>query len=63
MSHDLDEVLYDFQLRAFGEELTRVNQLPVEQRRAYVRKLWENRVKRGDQIVAPPEPPQFWQGD
>jgi hypothetical protein len=46
MSHGLDEVLYDFQLRAFGEELTRVNQLPVQQRRAYIRSLWESRVQR-----------------
>lgn len=46
MSHGLDEVLHDFQLRAFGEELTRVNGLPIDQRRAYVRRLWESRVKR-----------------
>lgn len=46
MSHGLDEVLHDFQLRVFGEELTRVNGLPIEQRRAYVRRLWESRVKR-----------------
>lgn len=46
MSHGLDEVLHDFQLRVFGEELTRVNGLPIEQRRAYVRSLWESRVRR-----------------
>lgn len=46
MSHGLDDVLHDFQLRVLGEELTRVNGLPIEQRRAYVRTLWESRVKR-----------------
>jgi len=46
MNHDLDQVIQDFHQRVFGEELTRVNQLPIEQRRAYVRSLWAARVKR-----------------
>lgn len=46
MNHSLDEILHDYQLRVFGEELTRVNGLPIGQRRAYVRALWESRVQR-----------------
>jgi hypothetical protein len=48
VNQGLDEVLRDFQLRVFGEEMTRVNALPVGQRRAYVRYLWESCVQRAD---------------
>jgi hypothetical protein len=32
----LDEAIYEFHVRAFGEEMARVNHLPLEQRRTYV---------------------------
>ena len=51
MNQDLDEIIQDFHQRAFGEELARVNQLPIDERRAYVRRLWESRARRSGPLT------------
>ncbi len=40
-------VAYDFHVRAFGEEMARVNFLPLEERKAYIRDMIDHaRTKR-----------------
>lgn len=40
-------VAYDFHVRAFGEEMARVNFLPLEERKAYIRDMIDHaRAKR-----------------
>jgi hypothetical protein len=43
----LHEVEYNFHVRAFGEEMARVNFLPLEQRRAYIGEMFDHAHKKG----------------
>lgn len=46
-------VAYDFHVRAFGEEMARVNFLPLEERKAYVRDMIDHARRKGVKFVAP----------
>lgn len=37
----------EFHVRAFGEELARINQLPYEERRAYLHDMMDHARRRG----------------
>jgi hypothetical protein len=44
---------YDFHVRAFGEEMARVNFLPLEERKAYIRDMMDHARARRVQFVRP----------
>lgn len=46
-------VEYEFHVRAFGEEMARVNFLPLEQRKAYVAEMVDHARKRGVKFEKP----------
>jgi hypothetical protein len=43
----LHRVAYEFHVRAFGEEMARVNFLPLEERRRYVGTMVDHAVRKG----------------
>lgn len=49
----LREVEYEFHVRAFGEEMARVNFLPLEQRKAYVGEMFDHARKKGVKFEKP----------
>jgi len=49
----LREVEYDFHVRAFGEEMARVNFLPLEQRKAYIGEMVDHALKKGVKFEKP----------
>ncbi len=49
----LREVEYDFHVRAFGEEMARVNFLPLEQRKAYIADMVDHARKKGVKFDKP----------
>ena len=49
----LREVEYEFHVRAFGEEMARVNFLPLEQRKAYIGEMVDHARKKGVKFEKP----------
>jgi hypothetical protein len=43
----LRKAIYDFHVRAFGEEMARVNHLPLAARRLYVGEMVDRAVQKG----------------
>ena len=52
LSH-LQRVGYDFHVRAFGEEMARVNFLPFEERRRYVAEMVDHALREGVKFDKP----------
>ncbi len=46
---------YDFHVQAFGEEMARINFLPLEQRRAEVAKIYDHAKAKGVKFDKPAE--------
>ncbi len=46
-------VAYDFHVRAFGEEMARVNFLPLEERKAYIRDMIDHARDRSVRLKKP----------
>jgi len=49
----LHRVAYDFHVRAFGEEMARVNFMPVEERRRYVGTMVDHAARKGVKFAKP----------
>lgn len=49
----LKAIEYEFHVRAFGEEMARVNFLPLEQRRKYVADMFDHAVRKGVKFEKP----------
>lgn len=49
----LRQVEYDFHVRAFGEEMARVNFLPLEERRAYIAEMVDWAASKGVKFEKP----------
>jgi hypothetical protein len=49
----LKRVEYDFHVRAFGEEMARVNFLPLAERRRYVAEMVDHAVRKGVKFEKP----------
>jgi hypothetical protein len=47
------KAIYEFHVRAFGEELARVNFLPVEERRRYVAEMVDHALSKGVKFEKP----------
>ncbi len=45
--------LYDFHVRAFGEEMARVNHLPLAARRRYIGEMVDHAVRKGGKSKKP----------
>jgi hypothetical protein len=43
----LRKAIYDFHVRAFGEEMARVNHLPLAARRRYIGEMVDHAVRKG----------------
>jgi chemotaxis regulatin CheY-phosphate phosphatase CheZ len=43
----LRQAIYDFHVRAFGEEMARVNFLPAAQRRRYIAEMMDHATRKG----------------
>ena len=46
-------IAYEFQVRAFGEEMARVNFLPLEERKKYVAEMVDHAVSKGVKFEKP----------
>jgi hypothetical protein len=49
----LREIEYDFHAREFGEEMARVNFLPLEERRAYLAAMVDHAISKGVEFEKP----------
>jgi len=49
----LRRVAYDFHVRAFGEEMARVNFLPLAERRRYVAEMMDHALRKGVKFDKP----------
>lgn len=49
----LRKAVYEFHVRAFGEELARVNFLPLNQRRRYVAEMVDHALRKGVKFHKP----------
>jgi hypothetical protein len=49
----LHRVAYDFHVRAFGEEMARVNFLPLAERRRYVAEMVDHALRQGVKFDKP----------
>lgn len=49
----LRKVMYDFHVRAFGEELARVNFLPEKERKRYVGEMVDHARRKGVNLTRP----------
>ena len=49
----LRELDYTYQVRAFGEEMARVNFLPLEERKAYIHDIIDHAVSKGVKFDKP----------
>ncbi|MGO9200921.1 MAG: hypothetical protein ACLQM8_10335 [Limisphaerales bacterium] len=49
----LNRVDYDFHVRAFGEEMARVNFLPLAERRRYVAEMVDHALRKGVKFDKP----------
>ena len=47
------EAIHDFHVRAFGEEMARVNRLPLAARRRYIGEMVDHAVQKGVKSVKP----------
>jgi hypothetical protein len=47
MQRKLREAIYDFHVRAFGEEMARVNHLPLAARRRYIGQMVDHATRKG----------------
>ena len=47
------QAIYDFHVRAFGEEMARVNCLPLTERRRYVADMVDHAVRKGVKFAKP----------
>ena len=47
------EIEYDFHVRAFGEELARVNFMPLEERKRYLYNIIDHAVAKGVNLDRP----------
>ena len=47
LSRSLRKAFYDFHVRAFGEEMARVNFLPLDERRRYVAEMVDHAARKG----------------
>jgi hypothetical protein len=48
-----DAAVYDFHVRAFGEEMARVNHLPLAARRRYIAEMVDHAEKKGVKSTKP----------
>ena len=48
-----EQAIYDFHVRAFGEEMARVNFLPLAERRRYVADMVDHAVRKGVKFDKP----------
>jgi hypothetical protein len=53
MRRRLRKAIYDFHVRAFGEEMARVNHLPLAARRRYIGEMVDHAIRKG---VKPDKP-------
>lgn len=49
----LRQAIYDFHVRAFGEELARVNFLPAAKRRRYIGEMVDHALRKGVKLEKP----------
>jgi hypothetical protein len=49
----LRRAIYDFHVRAFGEEMARVNFMPLAERRRYVAQMFDHAVRKGVKFHKP----------
>ncbi len=49
----LRDIEYEFHVRAFGEEMARVNFLPLEERKKYVAEMYDHAVSKGVKFEKP----------
>jgi hypothetical protein len=49
----LREAIYDFHVRAFGEEMARVNHLPLAARRRYIGEMVDHATRKGVKFDKP----------
>jgi hypothetical protein len=49
----LRKAIYDFHVRAFGEEMARVNHLPLAARRRYVGEMVDHATQKGVKFYKP----------
>jgi len=49
----LRQAIYDFHVRAFGEEMARVNHLPLAARRKYIGEMVDHATKKGVKFDKP----------
>ena len=49
----LRRAIYDFHVRTFGEEMARVNFLPLEERRRYIAEMVDHAVRKGVKFDKP----------
>ena len=47
MRRKLRKAIYDFHVRAFGEEMARVNHLPLAARRRYIGEMVDHAIRKG----------------
>ena len=47
MRRRLRKAIYDFHVRAFGEEMARVNHLPLNARRRYIGEMVDHAIRKG----------------
>ncbi|HZM04798.1 MAG TPA: hypothetical protein VFC44_17490 [Candidatus Saccharimonadales bacterium] len=47
MRRKLRKAIYDFHVRAFGEEMARVNHLPLAARRRYIGEMVDHATRKG----------------
>lgn len=53
MSKHLRRVSYDFHVRAFGEEMARINFLPLEERKRLVAAMFDHAARKGVRFEKP----------
>lgn len=53
VSEHLHRVAYDFHVSAFGEEMARINFLPLDERRRYVAEMVDYAVRKGIKFEKP----------
>lgn len=53
VQESLRDIEYEFHVRAFGEEMARVNFLPLEERKKYVAEMYDHAVSKGVKFEKP----------
>jgi hypothetical protein len=49
----LRQIIYDYHVRAFGEEMARVNFMPLQQRRRYIAQMVDHATRKGVKFEKP----------